>query len=61
MISNTFYAFAAFAVALLVVTKPIGLWLTPLAEGRAPRAIEKADRAILSLFARRPHEQSWHS
>ena len=61
MMSNTFYAFAAFAVALLVITKPIGLWLTPLAEGHAPRAMEKADRAILSLFARGPHEQCWQS
>lgn len=59
MMSNTFYAFAAFAVALLVVTKPIGLWLTPLAEGRAPRVVEKADHAILNIFARGAQEQSW--
>lgn len=59
MMSNTFYAFAAFAVALLVITKPIGLWLTPLAEGRSPRIVEKADRAVLNLFTHHAHEQSW--
>lgn len=57
--SNTFYAFTAFAIALIVITKPIGLWLTPLAEGRAPCAVEKLDRAILCLVSRGSLEQSW--
>ena len=61
MMSNTFYALAAFALALLIITKPIGLWLVPLAEGRAPRAVEALDRRIIALVARNGHEESWQS
>lgn len=28
MTSNTFYTLAVFAIVLLIITKPIGLWLT---------------------------------
>lgn len=59
MTSNTFYTLAVFAIVLLIITKPIGLWLTPLAQGRAPAVVDAIDRRLISVLAPSGREESW--
>ena len=59
MTSNTFYTLAVFAIVLLIITKPIGLWLTPIAQGRAPAVVDAIDRRLISVLAPSEREESW--
>lgn len=59
MTSNTFYTLAVFAIVLLIITKPIGLWLTPIAQGRAPAVVDAIDRRLISVLAPNGREESW--
>ena len=59
MTSNTFYTLAVFAIVLLIITKPIGLWLTPIAQGRAPAVVDAIDRRLISVLAPGGREESW--
>ncbi len=59
MTSNTFYTLAVFAIVLLIITKPIGLWLTPIAQGRAPAVVDVIDRRLISVLAPSGREESW--
>ena len=59
MTSNTFYTLAVFAIVLLIITKPIGLWLTPIAQGRAPAVVDAIDRRLISILAPSGREESW--
>lgn len=59
MTSNTFYTLAVFAIVLLIITKPIGLWLTPIAQGRAPAVVDAIDRRLISVLASSGREESW--
>lgn len=59
MTSNTFYTLAVFAIVLLIITKPIGLWLTPIAQGRAPVVVDAIDRRLISVLAPSGREESW--
>lgn len=59
MTSNTFYTLAVFAIVLLIITKPIGLWLTPIAQGRAPAVVDAIDRLLISVLAPSGREESW--
>ena len=59
MTSNTFYTLAFFAIVLLIITKPIGLWLTPIAQGRAPAVVDAIDRRLISVLAPSGREESW--
>lgn len=59
MTSNTFYTLAVFAIVLLITTKPIGLWLTPIAQGRAPAVVDAIDRRLISVLAPSGREESW--
>lgn len=59
MTSNTFYTLAVFAIVLLIITKPIGLWLTPIAQGRAPAVVDAIDRRLISVLAPSGCEESW--
>ena len=59
MTSNTFYSLAVFAIVLLIITKPIGLWLTPIAQGRAPAVVDAIDRRLISVLAPSGREESW--
>ncbi|MFR1629798.1 MAG: potassium-transporting ATPase subunit KdpA [Sutterella wadsworthensis] len=59
MTSNTFYTLAVFAIVLLIITKPIGLWLTPIAQGRAPAVVDAIDRRLISVLAPSGREESW--
>lgn len=59
MTSNTFYTLAVFAIVLLIITKPIGLWLTPIAQGRAPAVVDAIDRHLISVLAPSGREESW--
>ena len=59
MTSNTFYTLAVFAIVLLIITKPIGLWLTPIAQGRAPAVVDAIDRRLISVLAPSRREESW--
>ena len=59
MTSNTFYTLAVFAIVLLIITKPIGLWLTPIAQGRAPAVVDAIDRRLISVLAPSGREDSW--
>lgn len=59
MTSNTFYTLAVSAIVLLIITKPIGLWLTPIAQGRAPAVVDAIDRRLISVLAPSGREESW--
>lgn len=59
MTSNTFYTLAVFAIVLLIITKPIGLWLTPIAQGRTPAVVDAIDRRLISVLAPSGREESW--
>lgn len=59
MTSNTFYTLAVCAIVLLIITKPIGLWLTPIAQGRAPAVVDAIDRRLISVLAPSGREESW--
>lgn len=59
MTSNTFYTLAVFAIVLLIITKPIGLWLTPIAQGRAPAVVDAIDRRLISVLVPSGREESW--
>lgn len=59
MTSNTFYTLAVFAIVLRIITKPIGLWLTPIAQGRAPAVVDAIDRRLISVLAPSGREESW--
>ena len=59
MTSNTFYTLAVFAIVLLIITKPSGLWLTPIAQGRAPAVVDAIDRRLISVLAPSGREESW--
>lgn len=59
MTSNTFYTLAVFAIVLLIITKPIGLWLTPIAQGRASAVVDAIDRRLISVLAPSGREESW--
>lgn len=59
MTSNTFYTLAVFAIVLLIITKPIGLWLTPIAQDRAPAVVDAIDRRLISVLAPSGREESW--
>lgn len=59
MTSNTFYTLAVFAIVQLIITKPIGLWLTPIAQGRAPAVVDAIDRRLISVLAPSGREESW--
>lgn len=59
MTSNTFYTLAVFAIVLLIITKPIGLWLTPIAQGRAPAVVDAIDRRLIFVLAPSGREESW--
>lgn len=59
MTSHTFYTLAVFAIVLLIITKPIGLWLTPIAQGRAPAVVDAIDRRLISVLAPSGREESW--
>lgn len=59
MTSNTFYTLAVFAIVLLIITKSIGLWLTPIAQGRAPAVVDAIDRRLISVLAPSGREESW--
>lgn len=59
MTSNTFYTLAVFTIVLLIITKPIGLWLTPIAQGRAPAVVDAIDRRLISVLAPSGREESW--
>lgn len=59
MTSNTFYTLTVFAIVLLIITKPIGLWLTPIAQGRAPAVVDAIDRRLISVLAPSGREESW--
>ena len=59
MTSNTFYTLAVFAIVLFIITKPIGLWLTPIAQGRAPAVVDAIDRRLISVLAPSGREESW--
>ena len=56
---NTLYALVAFLIALLAVTKPLGLWLEPLARGDAPALIRGLDKGVMKVLGIRGYEQTW--
>ena len=52
-------ALTVFSIVLFLITKPLGLWLTPLAKGRAPAVVEPADRAVLHCLGLTNTPQTW--
>lgn len=48
--ASTIQLLLLFLTALLLLTKPVGLWLLPIAEGRAPEPVAKIDRMILQFL-----------
>ena len=57
---DTLELFLLFLLALTLVGKPLGLWLLPLAQGRAPTFLARPDAWLLRAFGLRPDAQeSW--
>lgn len=56
--SATLELLLVFLLVLALVTKPIGLWMTPLAEGRAPGPIARVDALLLKCLNIRPEQES---
>ncbi len=50
---------ATFMLVLYLLTKPLGLWIEPMAMGRAPSIIGRADSWLMKLFFIRERHQSW--
>ena len=50
---------ALFVAVLLAITKPLGLWIAPLAEGRAPLILTNVDRTLLRCLRIDNHGQTW--
>lgn len=49
-----------FLLALALLTKPVGLWMLPMAEGRAPACVQRIDAALLRFLRIDPaREQTW--
>lgn len=48
-----------FMLVLFFVTKPLGLWIEPMAMGRAPGFVARVDQMILGLFMVKDRQQSW--
>ena len=49
-----------FLLVLALVTKPLGRWMTPMCEGRAPAPIARIDGALLKCLGLSENaEQSW--
>lgn len=52
----------SFLVILILITKPLGLYFLPLAEGRAPSPLARLDGALMKLIMVNPKEsQNWLS
>ena len=52
--------FLLFLLVLALVTKPMGRWMTPMCEGKAPAPIARLDGVLLKcLGLREDAEQSW--
>lgn len=52
-------ALAIFSVVLFLLTKPMGLWMAPLAAGRAPLWASWVDRWVLKGLGVAPLPQTW--
>lgn len=52
-------ALAIFSVVLFLLTKPMGLWMAPLAAGRAPLWVAGVDRWVLKGLGVAPLPQTW--
>ena len=46
-------------LVLFFITKPLGMWIEPLAMGRAPSFLAQADAWLLRIFFVKDREQSW--
>lgn len=58
--SSTIELLLLFLLVLALLTKPMGLWLLPIAQGRAPRCVEALDAKLMALLRIRPdREQNW--
>lgn len=60
--TSTIELLLLFLAVLAVLTKPVGLWLVPVAEGRAPKPVEAIDATILrmiGLAGAQHHTMSW--
>lgn len=58
--SSTIELLLLFLLVLALLTKPMGLWLLPIAQGRAPRWAAGFDARVMALLRIRPErESSW--
>ena len=57
--ADSVLAFALFSVLLFLLTKPVGLWMAPLAAGRAPQWASGVDRLVLKGLGVAPLPQTW--
>lgn len=58
-LESSLFCLLAFLVCLVLITKPLGLWLEPLALGDAPRGLARADYWLLRGLGIYPREQNW--
>ncbi len=56
---SSLLALALFSVLLFLLTKPMGLWMAPLAAGRAPQRVTAVDRLVLKGLGVAPLPQTW--
>ena len=54
---DTLELFLLFLLTLALLARLLGLWLLPLAQGRAPACVATADRWLLRAFGLKPDAQ----
>lgn len=57
---STAMLLATFMAILLIITKPLGLWLFPIAQGQSPYGLKKADGWLFKLFFLKNTKQTWY-
>lgn len=57
---SSLYCLIAFLAVLFLLTKPLGLWMVPMVEGRAPKCVVGADRLLMKSLFIKGRGQSWY-
>lgn len=58
-LESSLFCLLAFLALLVLITKPLGLWIEPLALGDAPRGLTRVDYWLLRGLGIYPREQNW--
>lgn len=57
---SSVYCLFAFLATLFLITKPLGLWMAPMVQGRVPALLVGIDRHVLKGLFIQNRPQSWY-